>query len=240
VRLFFRHWGSGFAVQEPGKSGVRQSLQFFDRYGDSVHKVYLEDSARRDAFQALTARFAAQPSGPLSVQPKTFKPPPSDGDAAALQAGWDELKDTHDFVMLLARLKLERVQALRLAGPTRARPVANQSLRELLTSLAESKFPFMIFVASRGLMQIFSGTIDKVKAMGDWINVLDPGFNLHARETGIAHSFIVKKPTSDGIVTSLELYDENGETLALLFSKRSFGTPESDAWRALLAPLESP
>jgi putative hemin transport protein len=239
VRLFFRHWGSGFAVEEPGKSGVRHSLQFFDRYGDSVHKIYLEDLARREVFQGLTSRFSAEANAPLALQPKAFTPPPGDGDAAALQAGWDELKDTHDFVMLLARLKLARVQALHLAGPSRARPVGNESLHLLLTSLAEAKFPFMIFVASRGLMQIYSGTIDKLKAMGDWINVLDPGFNLHARETGIAYSFIVRKPTSDGIVTSLELYDQNGETLALLFSKRSFGTPESDAWRALLAPLES-
>lgn len=239
VRLFFRHWGSGFAVEEPGKGGVRHSLQFFDRFGDSVHKIYLEQPERLEDFRALVQGFAGEQSPQLSLQPKQLKAPRTDGDAAALQAGWDELKDTHDFVMLLARLKLERVQALHLAGPTRARQVRNDGLRRLLTSLAEQQYPFMIFVASRGMMQIFSGRIQKVTAMGDWINVLDPELNLHARESGIASSWIVRKPTGDGIVTSLELYDEYGETLALLFGKRAFGTPESDDWRTLLAPLES-
>lgn len=237
VRLFFRHFRSAFAVEEPGKSGARRSLQFFDRHGDSVHKVYLEDASRHEAYRELVERFRGEQTTALSLEPKPTSSPRLDGDAVAVQAAWDELKDTHDFVMLLARLGLARVQALHLAGEARARRVGNDALRRLLTSLAETGSPFMIFVASRGLMQIHSGSIRQVKAIGDWINVLDPGFNLHARESGIVYSYVVRKPTSDGPVTSLELYDAAGETLALLFGKRSFGSPESEAWRALLAPL---
>ena len=61
---------------------------------------------------------------------------------------------------------------------------------------------------------------------------------MHLRETAVASAWIVRKPTMDGIVTSLELFDERGNTLALFFGKRKPGTPEDGAWRAMVAELE--
>ena len=238
LRLFFRHWGFAFALSEAGANGTRRSLQFFDRHGDSAHKLYLE-SDKVDAFRALVDRFRDDAPAPLVVAPV---PAPAvtepQVDAATFQAEWDALKDTHEFVMLLARHKLPRVQALRLAGSTRATEVAPGALRQIITSVAEHATPFMIFVANRGLMQIFTGTVRAVKAQNGWVNVFDKGLNLHAREAGIASSFIVRKPTSDGIVTSLELYDAEGGLLGLLFGERSFGQPESPDWRARLDELQ--
>jgi putative hemin transport protein len=74
----------------------------------------------------------------------------------------------------------------------------------------------MIFIGNRGCLQVFSGAVDRVKRMGPWLNVLDPGFNLHLREDRIASSWVVAKPTKAGIVRSLELYDADGETLDLV------------------------
>jgi putative hemin transport protein len=72
---------------------------------------------------------------------------------------------------------------------------------------------------------------------GPWVNVMDPDFNLHLRGDAIASAWIVKKPTTDGHVTSLELFDSDGETIALLFGKRKPGQPESEAWRTLASEL---
>jgi putative hemin transport protein len=73
--------------------------------------------------------------------------------------------------------------------------------------------------------------------MGPWFNVLDDSFNLHLREDRIASAFVVWKPTDDGVVTSLELFDAEGELIASLFGKRKPGQPEDEAWRALVAGL---
>jgi hypothetical protein len=73
--------------------------------------------------------------------------------------------------------------------------------------------------------------------MGPWLNVLDPGFNLHLREDLIASAWIVRKPTADGVVSSLELFDAGGCTIAMLFGERHAGQAEQPAWRALLAQL---
>jgi putative hemin transport protein len=67
--------------------------------------------------------------------------------------------------------------------------------------------------------------------------VLDPGFNLHLREDRIASAWVVKKPTVDGTVTSLELFDAAGETIAMLFGKRKPGLPEMPEWQATVERL---
>jgi putative hemin transport protein len=73
--------------------------------------------------------------------------------------------------------------------------------------------------------------------MGPWLNVLDPGFNLHLREDHIASAWVVRKPTSDGLVTSLELFDAQGETIAMFFGERKPGRAELCAWRELIDEL---
>jgi putative hemin transport protein len=73
--------------------------------------------------------------------------------------------------------------------------------------------------------------------MEPWLNVLDPGFNLHLREDRIAMAWVVRKPTADGDVTSLELFDADGETLAMFFGERKPGRAELASWRALVDTL---
>ena len=79
--------------------------------------------------------------------------------------------------------------------------------------------------------------IAKVLEARGWFNVMDERFNLHINQDKIARAFIVKKPTVDGIVTSLELFNETGENVALFFGKRKPGIPESEDWRKLVEDL---
>jgi putative hemin transport protein len=53
----------------------------------------------------------------------------------------------------------------------------------------------------------------------------------------IDSAWVVWKPTEDGSVTSLELFDADGELIASLFGKRKPGQQEDEAWRALVAGL---
>ncbi len=68
--------------------------------------------------------------------------------------------------------------------------------------------------------------------------LLDERFNLHIRQEEIASAWIVKKPTSDGIVSSLELFNKHGENVALIFGKRKPGFLENEEWRELLAAVQ--
>jgi putative hemin transport protein len=96
----------------------------------------------------------------------------------------------------------------------------------------------MVFAGNRGCIEIHSGPIERVVAKHGWLNVLDPGFNLHVRETGIARAWVVHKPSEHGVVSSLEVFEPHGENIAMLFAHRKDGATTVDRWKDLLRTLE--
>src|SRR5690625_7968039 len=83
----------------------------------------------------------------------------------------------------------------------------------MLKRVVDREVPIMVFVGNPGVVQIHSGPVRRVVEKGDWINILDPGFNLHMRQDHVASSWIVEKPTEDGTVTSIEVFDKEGELI---------------------------
>jgi putative hemin transport protein len=241
LRLFLNQWRHGFAARQTLHSGTRDSLQFFDAQGSAILKIYLTDSSDTDAYQALVARWQAQDQTPALKAEATPAPaaerPDSVVDIAGLRAAWEALRDTHDFFALLRTFQVTRTQALRLIGDDLAGPVEPGAVRQVLETAAARALPIMVFVGNRGGIQIHTGRVQNIKPMGPWLNVLDEDFNLHLREDHVAAAWVVRKPTDDGVVTSLELFDARGENLALIFGQRKPGIPESADWRALVAEL---
>jgi putative hemin transport protein len=149
------------------------------------------------------------------------------------------MKDTHDFYPMVRDLGLTRRDANALAGDDLARALPPAAFESLLHDAAARVLPIMIFVGNPGCIQIHTGPINTIERMGPWLNVLDPGFNLHARADAIAEVWRVRKPTVDGIVTSIELFDAAGNELALLFGERKPGRPELESWRNLVSDIET-
>lgn len=235
LRLFLSHWHSGFAVSD----GSRRSLQFFDRDGTAIHKVFLTEESDRVAFAELVARYRSEDQSPVQAVSPPFTSPPERSDdeidVEGLRRAWAQMRDTHEFFRLTRDFGVTRLQALRLAGPDWAQQVPTGSFRRLLQEAAQKRMAIMIFVGNRGVIQIHSGPVENIRIVNHWVNVLDPDFNLHVREDLIASCWIVRKPTADGIVTSMELYNARGEQILLTFSKRKPGQGESAEWRDLLA-----
>jgi putative hemin transport protein len=245
LRVFYSRWAHGFAVDETsekgGDKGVQRSLQFFDASGTAVHKVFVKPATHLSAWDRLVADFLAENITP-GLEP-TAPPPPvaerpdADIDVQAFRQAWASMRDTHEFFGLLRTHGVSRTQALRLAEARFVRSVDAASAQQVLSGAASTGTPIMVFVGNPGMIQIHTGPVKKVVVMGPWLNVLDPGFNLHLREDHIASAWVVRKPTSDGLVTSLELFDSQGETIAMFFGERKPGRPELCAWRELIDGL---
>jgi putative hemin transport protein len=241
LRLFLGSWRHGFAVREPLKQGERASLQFFDASGEAVHKIYATDETDRRAFDALIARYRAEPPAALEIAPRApdaIDRPDAEIEVEGLRVAWRAMQDTHEFFGMLGKFKVGRVQALRLAGEEFARELPPRALRPALGAAAAAGTPIMIFVGSKGCIQIHSGPIKRLVETRGWLNVLDPAFNLHLREAGVARLFSVRKPTEDGIVTSIEAFDSSNRTILLMFGARKPGKPELEEWRRLVARIE--
>lgn len=240
LRLFTGGWGSAFASTVETPKGDRRSLQVFDAQGVAVLKVYLLPESDRAAYDALVERFRATGGEPLVVAPpKAKRPekPDAEVDRAGLLEAWRGLTDTHDFFRLFQRFGVTRTQVLRLADPDLARPVPVANLRSTLEWAVAGGHEIMVFVGNPGVVEIHTGPVARLADTPGWLNVLDPGFNLHVRVEGLAAAWAVTKPTSDGPVHSLELYDANGDTVVQLFGKRKPGRPEIPAWTEHVAGL---
>jgi putative hemin transport protein len=238
LRLFMMHWRFGFAVQE----GERKSLQFFDKSGTAVHKIYMvEDRSDFRAYEQLVAKYRAEDQSPeLQTEAYPAEPaelPDSDIDVEGFREAWKNIQDTHEFFGIVQNYNLTRTQALRLAPEGFVKQVPNDTARRILDTAAAQQVPIMIFVGNRGCIQIHTGTVNRLLATGPWYNVLDPDFNLHLKEAKIAASYIVKKPSADGIVTALEVFNEKGELIIQFFGKRKPGIPELEEWRHLVKTI---
>jgi putative hemin transport protein len=66
---------------------------------------------------------------------------------------------------------------------------------------------------------------------------MDPTFHLHLRQDHIVEAWAVRKPTTDGHVTSLEAYGADGEMIIQFFGKRQEGFDERRDWRAIVENL---
>lgn len=257
LRLFFDRWHAGFSVTEAPANPQRppsRSLQFFDRHGVAVHKIFVREATDLAAFEAAVARHAEPSLGYLFRAPtvKSVPGPDADCDAGGLHRAWAAMTDTHQFFSLLKKFNVERQQSFRLVEGRFAWRAPVSAVRDTLQEAAFDGTPIMVFVGSPGCIQIHTGPVKRVEPLdiqgaghtqdgsapvARWLNVLDPAFNLHMREDAIANVWIVRKPTSDGVVTSVEAFDHQGELMAMFFGARKPGVPEREDWRAIVARL---
>lgn len=243
LRLFMGGWSSVFAVAEETSRGTQRSIQIFDRQGVAVHKVFLTDDSQLSAWEPLVERFRAEEqSVELDLQPQAESAlikPDAEIEVEALREGWAALKDTHHFFALLKKHGAARTQALRLAGSQWAESLDTSELPRLLQAAGERQVPIMVFVGTRHCIQIHSGTVSNLKWLDTWFNVLDPEFNLHLQTAGVTELWRVRKPSSDGVITSWEAFDADGELVVQLFGARKPGIAEREDWRALAEGVPS-
>jgi len=240
LRLFFAHWKHAFAVTDETPRGTLRSLQVFDGCGDAVHKIFLREASDRDAYEAIVAPLADRDPPHLVVEPapaRATETPDEAVDVESFRDGWRRLQDTHEFFGLLKSHAVARAQAMRLAPEDHVRDAGPDAGTRLLEAAAAAAVPIMVFVGSRGCIQIHSGPVARVRPLDRWINVLDPAFNLHLDTAAVARAYVVLKPTVDGVVTSVELYDAADELVVQFFGERKPGKPERADWRALVDRL---
>lgn len=238
LRIFMNHWKFAFAVVE----GDRKSLQFFGKDGLALHKIYLTKDSNAEAFDVIVDQFRAEnQSETFEFEAAAAKAPEkedSEIDADGFKKAWTELKDTHDFFMMTRKFGVSRTQALRLAPEGYAKKIEASKVVNVLEDASEKNLPIMIFVGNRGIIQIHTGEVNKTMWHQQWFNVIDPDFNLHLDVTKIAEVWIVKKPTEDGEVTAIEVFNKEGDFIVQFFGKRKPGIPELQEWKDLVADLE--
>lgn len=240
LRIFPAHWVYAYAVEIPSEKGPRRSLQIFDAAGDAVHKIHLRDASNHDVWPQIVAELAHedQSAGQDVAARQPVAPAKSNPEKAAeLRNEWGQLTDTHQFLRLCSKLKMNRLGAYRVAGTPFARPLAIEAINLMLQSACDTGLEIMIFVGNLGCIQIHTGPIHNLRPMGPWQNIMDPGFDMHLRLDKVAEIWAVDKPTKRGPAVSVEAFDAEG---GLIFQVFGLTTKELDSrpdWNRLVEGL---
>lgn len=240
LRIFPAHWRHAFAVEKQTDSGIRRSLQVFDAAGDAVHKIYLRDASDLGAWD-LALKILALPDQSQTVDVLPRQPdeaPKSDlSKVDVLRKEWTRMTDTHQFMRLTSKLRMNRLGAYRIAGAPFVRPLVPQAVDQMLEDLRQTGTEVMIFTGNRGCIQIHSGPIKTLRPMGPWQNVMDPDFNLHLRRDHIAEVWAVEKPTQRGPAVSVEAFNATGGLIFQTFGLNKKGEANRAAWTSLVEGL---
>lgn len=243
LRFFMNEWHYGLAVEMPRGNTTMYSFQFFNKKGEAVHKIFSTPKSNIEAYKELVEQFKAEEQTPISDADHSPYPtkeitPDEEVDVAGFQETWRNLKDTHNFFGMLRKYKVARTQGFRLAPEGFTKQIDKEAVIRTLQTAAAEKVSIMCFLHSKGTVQIHTGEVKNLMFHGDWYNVMDPKFNLHLNMNSVKDAWIVKKPTDDGIVTSLELFDENGELITYFFGARKPGVPELKSWRKVIESIQ--
>lgn len=217
LRLKIMAWRFGFLVEENG----RKSFQFFDRFGEAAHKIYITDHTDMTAFDLQVNEFTEVecPNRLLLTSPmeRPVMSKALDVNPEVLRQEWRRLENVHHVNKLLKIYGLKRPEAYRHLQED-AHQLKHDSLKQLLSKAAETDLPLLMFVPNQTATQIHNGPVNKLLEMGPWFNVLDPKFNLHALLSGISESWVVKKYLDKSSVTSsVEFFNQNQEAVMMVY-----------------------
>jgi len=240
LRLFMQNWRHGFALVEEKEGAPERSLHFLDKYGDAIHSIYLLEESSPEGFDAIVNRYRSpdqEPDQPLELRKPKPEKPDDEVDVEGFRTRWRKMWDTHQFFGLHRKFGLSRLQALRLAPPELVRPLPRTVGRSLFEDGARLDVGFMTFSGNRGCLQIHNGKATRFSNGGEWFHVREADFHLHIHEPSVAYAWEVKKPTLFGNVTSVELFDGDGENVAVFYGKRGRLEKEHADWRGLVGQL---
>ena len=240
LRMFPSHWVHAFAVETPSEQGPRRSLQIFDAAGDAVHKIHLRAASNHDVWTEIVEELTLPDQADTQTVEarKPVEAPKSRPEKLdILRDEWAKLTDTHQFLRLCAKLKMNRLGAYRIAGAPWVRPLAPTAADAMLQAVQDAGIEIMLFVGNRGCIQIHTGPIRTLKPMGPWQNVMDPGFNLHLRLDKVAEVWAVTKPTQRGPAVSVEAFDAEGGLIFQVFGVGKQGRDSRPEWGKIVEAL---
>lgn len=231
TRLFFARWAYTLYIDQ----GDRQSLQFFNGSGDALHKIFTTPETNLSAwFELISWQRSHKPIEFIKHAKTRPEPLNTTTNVEALRQEWLAITDVHQFMGLLKRHNTSRLTAFKLAGERFAKPANPSKLPALFEAVSQGDHEIMVFCNNSGLVQIYSGTLTRLVPMAQWFNVLDPNFNLHLDTSQVAQVWTAVRPSADGNIHSVELFDLHGEQVLQIFSRRQEGQPEPNFWAPLI------
>jgi putative hemin transport protein len=219
-------------------SGSVPGFIFFNSAGVPVHRILLTETSNVAEFDAIVAQFKGEaPALDLKPVEAPEVVPPTEETKAALLEGWRKMQDTHEFSGLLNTHKVSRIDAARIAEGEFTAQLDPTAYDALFEQLMKQEAAIMFFAMNDGCVQISTGAITEINRTRGTLQLVEDDSRTLVSLPRIAQVWRVSKPTERGLIHSLELYDANGEILALLFGSEKGDSTSIVKWKELLFAL---
>lgn len=211
-------WALGMATQARLNDGrVRRDFTFFDDRGHAVLKLDLAGGASPDGFHDVVRQFA------IGTRPSDDR----DGPASV---HWPALQNSpgHELAWVHGASALED-----LAERDLARQLPGDALLEVLRQTRHARLPISALFNCRGLQLTWTGVLHHLDGRAGL--ALASGFDIELQWSEVhpgPQAWLVRQPTSSGLVQSLALLAPDGELRLLLAPLHAPARPQPCAWRA--------
>lgn len=237
LELDLRYWHCGF-VTYTGHSlpSACVSLHFFDINGCLLHSIYPTLSLSELGSDFLHNLYDDQP-----YQDEFLLPPQKPRrrnlryvDTASLSGHWRHLKSCSAIPVILQKHGVSRLEAIRLLAPEFSTRLKNRSLRHLLKQISKQQLDIKLSLHNNGVRQSHLGRIQQEADLSINCRSGDAYFRLELDDKAVYSTWLVHKPVEDHTVSSLEVYNAQGELMLMLSAHLTENTQHTSPWDALL------
>lgn len=211
-------------------SGDRYKATFKDHDGNNVLHISFNSKEKIDC--GIKHIFSRQ----LKMeQPDTQK---------SIEELWRSLKDVHHFYSMLQQHGISKLDAFRLVPEDLARQVDPHSLMLTLNDIQNRKDHFMAFIGNGSVVQVYTGPVLKIAQVPKSDKLFIHGMTnegehsvINISKKDIGQAWVVNKGSDNGYITSLEIFDHNGNHIAQFYGVRKEGQKQNEAWDRLMKSL---
>jgi putative heme degradation protein len=215
------------ATQSTTANGqARRGLAFFDHQGHAVLNVDLGDDASPDGFHDIVRRFSPGVAEDAVLDRDEPGQRPTMLGYCATACGWLARHQTVDRLDILLEQRAEA---------DLAEPLPCEAILEVLRHAAHARIPMMASFACHGLRMGWTGSLLELggRAGLAFARGLDTVFHWCEAGTG-AQAWLVREPTSFGLVQSVALLAPDGGLRLHLQPAAGGATPQPCAWRTAI------
>ena len=239
LRLFMRHWKHIFAV----KTGDTRAFHFYDAYGKAIEKVTLTEPQAVPVWEALCEKYRSDAQPVFETRPEDAPYQPvtlSDEQIREYRQEWAGLKNVHHFRVVLSQFGIDRLQGLQYAPEGDAQMLKREAVEHIFQYCQGKDMPLLVFVNNSGIVQIQTGRVHHVGRSEGYLTIDDfaeEQFRLFLDDTKLAETWFVRRPGSNGIVHSIEAYDDKRNLVLQLFGRPVDAQAETEDWRKLIGEV---
>lgn len=161
-----------------------------------------------------------------------------------IEALWRNMTDVHHFYPMLKQFNISKLEAFHAVPDDLAVQVAPQSVMTVLKNMEKEQTPLMVFIGNDAVIQVYTGpvrkiiplpTADKIAVHGITREGEKAVFKLALNQNDQA--WVVNKISTQGYITSLEIFDKDNNHIAQFYGNRTEGEKQNKQWAELMQSL---